>query len=382
MRTTKRDPKKYILPHSEAKLKLYSDYLKRYLRIMSLIPYIDRINIFDIFCGTGIYQDGKKGSPILAFEIIKSLFYEYKSSGKKLKPIRLIINDGKTKNIDKVKQYLTEQNKREVCEIDYYGLESTEMFAETINIIKKQSSSEKNIIFIDPYGYKEIHKNDIFNLLKNNQTEIILFLPISHMYRFKGIALNDFDNVSYIKLRNFIHEFFQNGHPVFINNSLKISEFIKYIKESLAFQNKYFSTSFYIQRDKSNYNAIFLITPNILGFEKIIEVKWDLDSKKGEGYRLIDLDSLFDKEPFSELEVPITKLLKEGKIKNNIDLYLVTLLCEHTIKHMNDLIRIWKSEGKIEVRDIKTDSVNNKGTYLNYKEYKKNNPKVYFNLLK
>ncbi len=382
MKSSKRDPKKYILPHSEAKLKLYSDYLSRYLRILSLDRYTERINIFDLFCGTGIYLDGKKGSPILAFEIIKNLFYEYKSNGKKLKPISLFINDGEPKNIEKVKQYLNEQNILNICKIEYYGLDSAEMFNETIIRIKKQTHSEKNIIFIDPYGYKEIHKRDFANLLKNKRTEIILFLPISHMYRFKGVALSDFNNVSYKKLRTFIYEFFQPGHPIYTEKTLKMPVFIKYIKESLSFGGDYYSTSFYIQRDKSNYTAIFLITPNIYGYEKIIEVKWGLDPKKGEGYRLNDFDSLFDKDPFRELEVPVELLLKDENIKTNLNLYFVTLLCEYTTKHMNELIKMWKLERKIEVRDIKTDSINNKGTYLNYQEYKSKIPKVYFKLLK
>jgi three-Cys-motif partner protein len=59
--------------HSQEKVKFYKTYLNRYLRIMCLSKHIDRINIYDVFCGMGIYEDGGKGSPIAAFDEIKNL---------------------------------------------------------------------------------------------------------------------------------------------------------------------------------------------------------------------------------------------------------------------------------------------------------------------
>ena len=66
----KTDAKKVMLPHSKAKLDYYQSYLRIYLPILRLASFTRNINIFDVFCGTGIYDDGTKGSPILAFEAI------------------------------------------------------------------------------------------------------------------------------------------------------------------------------------------------------------------------------------------------------------------------------------------------------------------------
>ena len=54
--------------HSRAKVEFYTTYLKRYLRIVNRVSFISQINIYDVFCGMGIYEDGGKGSPIAAFE--------------------------------------------------------------------------------------------------------------------------------------------------------------------------------------------------------------------------------------------------------------------------------------------------------------------------
>jgi len=103
------DAQKVMLPHSQAKLDFYKDYLKRYIPILRLANFTTSINIFDVFCGTGIYENGAKGSPILAFEAIKESSKNISGFNKQLTPINLFINDLKTDKVEQVKQYL--QNK-------------------------------------------------------------------------------------------------------------------------------------------------------------------------------------------------------------------------------------------------------------------------------
>jgi three-Cys-motif partner protein len=64
--------------HSQAKLEFFEKYLSRYLRILYLAKSIKQINIYDVFCGMGIYNDGGKGSPIIAFDAIKELALDKK----------------------------------------------------------------------------------------------------------------------------------------------------------------------------------------------------------------------------------------------------------------------------------------------------------------
>jgi three-Cys-motif partner protein len=71
----KKNVKNTLQIHSQAKIEFYEKYLNRYLRILCLSKFIKRINIYDVFCGMGIYEDGGKGSPIVAFEARKKSFY-------------------------------------------------------------------------------------------------------------------------------------------------------------------------------------------------------------------------------------------------------------------------------------------------------------------
>jgi len=77
---------KNILPHSQAKLDLYQKYLERYFTILGLAKRITKVNIYDVFSGTGIYENGKAGSPILAFEKVREnrTFFKEKNWSEKL----------------------------------------------------------------------------------------------------------------------------------------------------------------------------------------------------------------------------------------------------------------------------------------------------------
>ena len=169
------DAQKVMLPHSQAKLDFYKDYLKRYISILRLAKFTTSINIFDVFCGTGIYENGAKGSPILAFEAIKESSDNISSFNTQLTPINLFINDLETNKIEQVKEYL--QNKTEnVCKLEFQNKEAVEFLSDINQKINTQTSKDRNLILIDPYGYKNIKKEYIEQLISNKRnTEIILF---------------------------------------------------------------------------------------------------------------------------------------------------------------------------------------------------------------
>ncbi len=245
-RKIKADAKKTMLPHSLAKLEYYQTYIKRYLPILRLAKFTKCINIFDVFCGTGIYEDGTKGSPILAFEAIKES--EDNHSEKGLTPVNLIINDIEKVKIEGIKKYL-KSKKNKVCKIYYENLDANIFLKEVVKLIKVQKTDERNLILIDPYGYKNIKKEDIKKLLsKKRNTEIILFLPISQIYRFTGKVISE-EDTKVQALKDFIESFFPvKTHPIYDNQMTHEKELIEYIREALTFDDDFFATSYFIQR--------------------------------------------------------------------------------------------------------------------------------------
>ncbi|OFX18588.1 MAG: hypothetical protein A2033_15030 [Bacteroidetes bacterium GWA2_31_9] len=390
-KTKKIDARKVILPHSQAKLDFYKDYLKRYIPILQLADFTTSINIFDVFCGTGIYEDGKKGSPILAFDAIKESYENTLKLNKPLTPINLFINDLEKGKVEQVKQYLESQSKG-VCKLDFQNKDAIEFLTDIYCKINSQTTKDRNLILIDPYGYKNIKKELIENLVQNKRnTEVILFLPISQIYRFANCVLDEEEKNNVQALKDFIESFFPDKeHPIYKNKLSEEKDLIEYIRIALTFNDKFYATSYYIQRDnKNHYYALFFLTPNIYGLEKILEVKWLLNDEHGEGFEQPKQPSLFDEvdkennklEQYEKLEKLILNFITEKDAVNNIELYLFTLKNNFLKKHSNEVLRNLQNEKKINVTDLNKRDLARKGSfYLGYEYYKKCDKKIIITL--
>jgi len=381
------DAKKVMLPHSQAKLDFYRDYLKRYIPILRLAKFTTSINIFDVFCGTGIYENGAKGSPILAFESIKESNDNISNYSTQLTPVNLFINDLETNKIEQVKQYLQDKSKN-ICKLEFYNKEAVQFLSDINQKINNQTSKDRNLILIDPYGYKNIKKKFIQQLISNKRnTEIILFLPISQIYRFTGKVLNDeYYNVK--SLQDFIQSFFPNkNHPIYNNQLSDEKELIEFIRQALSFDDKFYTSSYFIQRDnKNHYYALFFVTPNIYGLEKILEVKWTLNEEHGEGFEQPkQMKSLFEDqekqtakdEQYRKLEQIILNYIIENKKVNNNQIYELTLKSMYLKKHANEILRNLQNDNIINIIEIETQKSARKGSfYLGYDYYKNQTNKI------
>lgn len=52
---SKKETLNNVFEHSQAKLDFYKNYLWRYLNILLNDNFTDKINIYDVFCGIGIF---------------------------------------------------------------------------------------------------------------------------------------------------------------------------------------------------------------------------------------------------------------------------------------------------------------------------------------
>lgn len=379
---TKPNVKETLQLHSQAKVEFYKTYLERYLAILCKSQYIKNINIYDVFCGKGIYDDGGKGSPIVAYDTIKKIYESFDFQCKT--NITLIVNDKSSERISIVKDYI-EKNKHPYCSVTPYNLDIDNMFDTILPVIDNTHNDTRNLVFIDPYGYKNIKKELLYKLMKNGKTEIILFLPISHMQRFTSAAVQDEEEITqYAPLRDFVFSFFPDSNHPIRQNTVSAKEYIKYISESLRYNKKFYTTSYFIERDKSNYFALFFISSHIYGFEKILEVKWTLDEEHGGGFKLPDTNgNLFAEEFALEAKNENARRLKEiivtslRKPQTNVRLYEIVLSNEFLPKHANEVLKeIQKENPKLHVNDINSGKPARKGAfYLSYSYYN-SDPKV------
>ena len=374
----KKSSKDVMLPHSDAKVTFYEKYLERYLAIMSESKWQSRINIFDVFCGRGIYADGGLGSPIRAVQVIRKTKIEHPSDTR----FHLYLNDLDKHHTGNVKQYLDEHipDHRQYVEIHYSNVDAEGLLNSLCRQLARTPKDVRNLLFIDPYGYKSIHKDTLDRLMDNFRTEILLFLPVSFMHRFTHVAFDEKHVKGTAPLRAFISDFFPENHPVRSDEPMDVKHYIEELNKAFSYGGKYYTASYEIQRDNKNYFALFFICSNLLGFEKVVEVKWALDDDYGKGFRLDNNKGIFPEfvEQFKlEREEERVELMRvallfrlEYRAMCNGEIYEYALRLGYLPKVANRALKQLQNDNIIEVRPIGYKKVRRGAFYVNYQNYR------------
>lgn len=385
----KKTSKDIMLEHSQAKVNFYKSYLERYLSVMSVTQYFDTINIFDVFCGRGEYDDGGLGSPIRAVEVIQKIKQEKPSNLK----INLFLNDAEKEYIERTKNYIETNfpNNKEYCNIRYYNYKAEELLEHICHKVSRTATNERNFIFIDPYGYKDIHRNTLDRLMNNKRTEILLFLPISFMHRFRSYAFHEDANKGTQALKKFISEFFPANHPVCREEEMDIMDYIDELTGAFSFNDQYYTTNYFIERDANSYFALFFLCNNLLGLQKAVETKWALDEENGRGFHLTKKDdtqlSMFDdwdkqEKARTRCEYLRLKLLAymTQQRRSNYELHEYVLRLGYLPKHANEVLRDLQSNNIISVTRTDQKKAPQGAFYLKYSKDKLN-PIAYISLV-
>ena len=260
---SKKKSQSTMLAHSRAKVEFYASYLERYLPIMSLTPYIRTIYIYDVFCGGGVYDNGGEGSPVRALKAIVKAKQNHPSE----KNFILRLNDYNTKSINSVKDYIAKEipGYKQYCSVQFASVDAEVLFEDMCDKLANTQRDERNLIFIDPYGYKEIHKEILERLMLNGKTEIILFLPVSFMHRFSDYSFDPDASEGVAPLREFIEEFFPEGHTMRCRDAeMNVHDYINNLKEAFSYGGRYYTASYEIEREKGHFFALFFMTSGLL----------------------------------------------------------------------------------------------------------------------
>jgi three-Cys-motif partner protein len=358
------DPKTHLLEHSEAKLNLYDTYLAKYLSILSRTPYVERIFIFDLLCGEGVYENDEKGSPIMALETIKDHYYSNNSS---CPNITIWFNDiGQSEiehgvsKIDRVKRFGEKIYRPKNVSVEFFQEDYKSLYTKAVQLVNSTYRA-KGLFFIDPYGYKAIKPGDIRNMLEGNNTEVLLWLPASFMYRFANtITHSDFKGGE--PLKDFIFALFGKSPPIFKS----VHDFIKQITGSFrAYLRELgiFVDTFTLERGGGNVYSLFFFTSHIKGYETMLSTKWGMDENRGKGH------TINKSQPFSEIQLSgypqkLKSFISSAEYRTNAEIHKFGLENGFLPKHTNVILREWKSTEQIEV--IALDEKPVKGFYIQY----------------
>lgn len=373
---TKIDVKTNLLNHSEAKVRLLGEYLKRYLNIICNDGYTKRIKIYDLFCGEGLYDNGGEGSPLVTMRQIKDIHFVNAAKSSSVPKIDCNFNDIDKDKVEKVKKALTNKSLYYPAfgELEYSTNDYQVQYDNLLTSLPKlKLQNQKAFIFIDPYEYKHIKASQIKNLLAKGNAEVLLWLPTQFMYRFANNGTPE-------ALKDFITEIIPNFSEWKPGN---VWNFIAQLKEGFQtyLGKTFFVDTFTIQKDTNTVFCLFFFTSHIRDFEKMLESKWEIDTEQGKGWNYTgNSPSLFHDYKTNPLEVKLKEFMN-GKKRYNGELYEFTLRQGFLPKHTNEVFYNWRNEGKMNV--IKADGTevkNKKHTYIGYKYYKEEYQKAIFNL--
>lgn len=368
------DVKTNLLEHSEAKVELLGKYLKRYLNIISNDGYTESINIYDLFCGQGQYENDGEGSPLVALREIKKTYYSIiDKKAIKTPKINCHFNDIDSSKIDILKKaiidkslYYSNIGKLELTTNDY----QTEV--QKLSDIFQKFKNEKGFVFIDPYGYKDVKAEHIKQLINcNKKSEVLLWLPIQFMYRFT-------ENGRPEALQSFIEELNLEKSLEKIKN---VWEFINILKK--GFQNyldsNYFVDNFSLKKDENSVFCLYFFTSHIRGFEKMLEAKWEIDTEQGRGWEYSgNAPTLFFDQKTNDLEDKLKVFLNQEK-RFNYDVYEFTLRQGYLPKHTKEILSNWQDNGILSVKLANGENARKKAFYIKYlKAGHIDNKKVYF----
>jgi three-Cys-motif partner protein len=368
----KRKSQIIMLDHSKAKVRLLGEYLKKYFNVISNDGYTTKIDVLDLFCGEGVYENDGEGSPLIILKALHDLHINV-TNNKNIPKIDLFFNNkdelkiSKLKSIIEAKQLHQEKFGKLIYRSKKYE-DIIESLAGYINNLK----NEKAFIFIDPYGYKEIRASDIKKLLQAKKSEVLLFLPIQFMYRFNEKGTPE----ALIKILEELVDL-KDWKP---NNS--VYHFINQFKEALKVYlgTNFFVDTFSVEKDVSTVFCLFFFSSHIRGFEKMLETKWEIDNDEGKGWRYEKTSSLFSIFKTNLLEERVIDLLSTKSKVYNGEIYEFTLrnsfLPTHTVEVFNSL----QTNNKLEVLSDTSSKVRKGAFYINYENYKETPQKVYYKL--
>lgn len=346
--------KEILLEHSKAKVKLFERYLSIYLNILDRAGFIRNIILADLFAGEGIYRNGEKGSPIIAFEAIQR-HLATKTDDKK---ILFIINDPEKSKIEstkfkveRIEEWINKFNLHPDLRIVYLRHDFSSLMPAILNLISSMHSNDRALLFIDPWGYKEIRPRDLKSLLKNEKVEILLFLPISFMYRFSKSAIST-GFVGGEPLEEFLRELFGED----LISVLKISsidEFISVIIEKFkTYLTVPFIDDFVLTTEDSNKYSLFFFSFNKKGFRKIIEAKWNLDKEYGRGVNREENFNLFSGAHSNNYEDKLVNFIINSEGKTNEELLDFGFENRFLPKHTKEILDKLLSNGKIKIESL------------------------------
>jgi len=369
-----------LFEHSKAKLSLLQNYVIKWMRKVTLGTPQKRCAVIDTFAGTGFYDDGSEGSPII---LIKEALNYFEQSQKNPKidfnKVILIFVEKDIENFSKLKNNIENFIHQELL-VDEFNKINTHPKIEilitnddfnnfTDNLLKNVSSIIPTLMFIDPFGYKVLSYKNISDIIQQyDYCELIINFMYEEINRFFLKS----DSLAFIStLKDFYGPNFEKVKEKIKNlnsSDVRRQTIINGYKENLKNAGALYSLDFDIEKNgRYKMNMIFT-TKNIYGFDTMKESMLDICNNTNFEYHTSSPQlSLFDikntQEMIDSLSIYIFDSFKAKTVMfNSIKKYSMLHPCIPSTYVKKSLKKL-EEKGKIVNVEKLDHSVRRKGTF-------------------
>lgn len=306
-----------------AKIEFYQNYIEVYL--IKLLMGFKKCFIADLFCGAG-KNGNKPGSPLILIDRVKYILTvpQLKNGAN----VYILFND---KNEDNIENLEVELKKIEVNEnINIFPIQRKGFRDILPSILKKlKNKITPKFFFLDPFTYSDVKMKDLHEIMSLKNTEILLFVPANHAYRFASDEKLKKDH----KTRIFLEEFTTKRDSGYKD----IDDFIQSIKERIKHElNLDFVRPILLEGGKCK-NALFLLTKNQEGMMLMNQIALN-KSEDGKGFNVKNYKqrTLFGTSGTFKFELFSSKLKNKMRTKGeitNLEIIKFTISEEFLPKH-------------------------------------------------
>ncbi|MDA7967480.1 MAG: three-Cys-motif partner protein TcmP [Gammaproteobacteria bacterium] len=265
------DKKGKIGQHSAEKLRVYREYIDGYLSVLTNAPNFKNINVIDLFAGMGVSENEKRGSALIAAELVSDFSEKVKAAEKFKgeKNLQLFLNEKSPKYYKKLRENLAKYSFAKVSNRPADDFVK-EIFAPGGAVLGNMKDSI-SLFFIDPHGYTQLSHDSLEKIFGGDgktfgggKIEILLFVPTTSVYRFKKTKV----------AREFMADL--GVEEAAIND---INSHVSWAKMVVQGLRKKAATDFVfdynLENHEANYSAyhLFFVSWHVKGGEKFLEAR-------------------------------------------------------------------------------------------------------------
>ena len=298
------------------KLEIFRECFREWYPVFLRNPYFDKVQVMDMFAGSGTDTDDNLGSPLIFLDEIKGKDSNFcLQADLTSRKIRFWFNEFEKPKAEELNQnvhsFIKECEKecsmntcyfKNKIEITSQKFEDIFKSKEFVNIATDRKIAK--FLVLDQYGFKEVGDDIFKRLIEYPSMDSIFYITTSAVRRFQE--------------QDAVKKYFESNDINFDEENPKLAHrhMANYYRSLLPANKEFYVHHFSILKRSNRYGLIFC-TNHTYGMEKFLEVCWRKDIYAGESDELINNDWTKD-TLFSSIEPSQKKRMVKEDIQKQI----------------------------------------------------------------